>query len=87
MRKLALVLCGFGILFLAGCYSAEDSSRIVRRDAGEAADKERPNIKERIDGKHENYLSKFETEFSDGTRVGCVQASYGVSCVTLKEPL
>jgi hypothetical protein len=40
---------------------------------------------ERIDGPGDAYIYKFETEFSDGTRVGCVTVSsyYNVDCVTL----
>lgn len=84
MRKLGLLLCGFAILVLVGCYSTETANRIERRDASQAANKERTSIVERIDGEHERYIGKFETEFSDGTRVGCVQSAYGVACVPLK---
>jgi hypothetical protein len=87
MRKLAAVLCGFGILFLVGCYSTETADRIERREAGTAANKTRTSIVERIDGEHEAYIGKFETEFSEGTRVGCVTTGYGVSCVPLKGAL
>jgi hypothetical protein len=82
MRKLVAVLCGFGILFLVGC---ADTERQDRRNALTAARQARPNLMERIDGPADAYIYKFETEFSDGTRVGCVTVSsyYNVDCVTL----
>jgi hypothetical protein len=87
MRK--LILCGFAALFLVGCYSAEDAAKIERREARNAANKERTNIVERIDGANEAYIGKFEAEFSDGTRVGCIRSGYDehVACVPLKGEL
>lgn len=85
MRKLAIGI--LAAMFLGGCYSQETAARLARREDSKEANKTRPSITERIDGEHENYIAKFETEFSDGTRVGCVTHGYGVSCVALKGPL
>jgi hypothetical protein len=81
MRKLAAVLCGFVILFLVGC--GPSPIQEIRSAAAEAK-QSRPNVMERVDGPKDAHITKFETEFSDGTRVGCVTVSlYSLTCVTL----
>jgi hypothetical protein len=81
MRKLGLVLCGFVVLFLVGC--GENARQEIRSAAAEAKHS-RPNVMERVDGPNDAYITKFEIEFSDGTRVGCVTVSlYSLTCVTL----
>lgn len=85
MRKFAIGI--IAVMFLGGCYSQETAARLERHEESKEANKTRPAIMERIDGEHEAFTAKFETEFSDGTRVGCVTHGYGLSCVALKGSL
>ena len=81
MRKRALVLCGFVILLLAGC--GPSTTQVIRSEEAKAKVL-RPTVMERVDGPGDAFIAKFETEFSDGTRVGCVTVSlYSLACVKL----
>ena len=98
MRQLAMGLC-LAVLFLGGCewvsenvphpdYYGTQAAQDIEDEKEDALTAERPNILERIDGPADSrVVRKFEAEFSDGTRVGCVAISNGLSCVTLKGAL
>ena len=74
------------VLFLSGCES-EIQIQTTRRAAIEAAkeaNRSHPNIMERIDGPKDPYYTwKYETEFNDGTQIGCVVSKSGLFCVKL----
>ena len=100
MRQLAIGLI-LAVLFLGGCSEVADwaeknppdlygtqAAQDIEDAKEDALTAERPNILERLDGPSDSrVVRKFEAEFSDGTRVGCVTLSSGVSCVTLKGAL
>ena len=75
MRKLALVFCGFAILFLAACEPSVRERRIARAEV----DREDPATVltiERLDfPKHGGS--------ADGTKAGCIYIHSGISCVKL----
>ena len=99
MRKLAIGL-SLAVMFLAGCSDIADWAEAhppdlygtqAAQDIEDAKEKaitaKRPNVMERVDGPADSWvIRKFETEFSDGTRVGCV-AARTISCVKLKGAL
>ncbi len=83
MRKLALVLCGFMVLFLVACGPTmrEKKKEVDRTDPATVLVVERLDFP-KYGGSSADAL-QFEVEYSDGTKAGCVYIHSGLACVKL----